>query len=165
MPRLINRIFGRATDWVLVPIIRRRLRRLSRSMLENTLKAKLKLAGALVAGAVVFTLACRLAGLHMNVTHVYLIVAIPAITAIKVSAGVAKLRDPIPKPTAKDGLGKRIGFAVFMRLPKSLRLAVIKKVAKTAVKTAVTDPLTLGFVAGYILLLVVWKVAIRFAAQ
>ena len=118
-----------------------------------------------MAGAVVFTLASRLAGLHVNVTHVYLIVAIPAITAIKVSAGVAKLRDPIPHPTPKDGLAKRVSFAVFMRLPKKLRLAVIKRVAKTAVKTAVTDPLTLGFVAGYVLLLVVWKVAIRFAVR
>jgi len=161
--KLIHRFSSSAADWVLVPILRRQMRRLSRSMLERTLEAKLKLAVTLMAGAAIVTLASRLAGLHAGTTHVYLIVALPAISAIKMSASVAKLRDPILRLTRRDGLAKRIGFAVFMGLPGWLRLAAVKKVARTAARTAVTDYPTLSFAARYALVLVVWKVAVRFA--
>jgi len=135
-------------------------------MLENTLKARLKFAGVLIAATAVFTVACKWAGFEVAVTDAYLIVALPTIATIKaitMSAGVAKLRNPTPEP--KDSLGKRIGLAVFRRLPKSVRMAMVKKVVRTAVRTAVTDPLILGFLAGYVILLVGWRISIYYAAR
>ena len=46
-----------------------------------------------------------------------------------------------------------------------MRMAMIKKVVKTAVRTAATDPLILGFLAGYVILLVGWRIAIYYAAR
>ena len=74
---------------------------MGRSMLENTLKAKLKFAGVLIAATAAFTVACRWAGFNVAVTDAYMIVALPIVAVIKgitMSASVAKLRNPIPEP-------------------------------------------------------------------